>query len=271
MKKNKRLLAIIMLPLAILLTAGFIHRNARATTTRPIPDFDATSDKGFAVVELFTSEGCSSCPPADRALAQLADEYPGQVYVLGFHVDYWNRLGWKDIYSDASYTQRQKEYAERFRLESIYTPEAVVNGQKEFVGSDRQKLQSAVKAELAATTNNSLGLTTGTKGNNVTVQYTIKGSNVTTAGAMLHTALVQSMASSQVLGGENRGLSLQHVNVVRDFQSVPLKNAKTSGSETSGKVELTIPGGLTAKDCKVIAYIQDRSAHITAVEATSIQ
>ena len=271
MKKNK-LLLVIILPLAILLTAGFVRHNAGSTNARPIPDFDAASGKGFAVVELFTSEGCSSCPPADHALAKLADEYPGQVYVLGFHVDYWNRLGWKDIYSDASYTERQKEYAERFRLESIYTPEAVVNGQKEFVGSDQQKLQSAVKAELAATTNNSLGLTATPTGKNVTVQYSIKESNATATDATLHVALVQSSASSQVLRGENQGLRLQHVNVVRDFQSVPLKSAKGSTTPgAAGKVELKIPDGLTAKDCKVIAYIQDRSAHITAAELTSIR
>src|ERR1700743_1770155 len=84
--------------------------------------------KGFAVVELFTSEGCSSCPPADKALAELAAKYPDNVFVLGFHVDYWDRLGWKDIYSGAQYTQRQKDYAQLFKLESIYTPEAVVNG-----------------------------------------------------------------------------------------------------------------------------------------------
>src|SRR5947209_3544323 len=92
-----------------------------------------SSGPGFAVVELFTSEGCSSCPAADETLAKVAREYPENVYVLGFHVDYWDRLGWKDVYSSADYTNRQREYAQQFNLNSIYTPEVVVNGRVEFV------------------------------------------------------------------------------------------------------------------------------------------
>src|SRR5215467_12178917 len=78
--------------------------------------------KGFAVVELFTSEGCSSCPSADVAVARLLNEHNDNIYVLGFHVDYWNYLGWKDNFSDAAYSARQERYGRVFHLESIYTP-----------------------------------------------------------------------------------------------------------------------------------------------------
>src|SRR4051812_5679316 len=86
------------------------------------------SKSGFAVVELFTSEGCSSCPPADEAVANLLASYSANVYVLGFHVDYWNNLGWKDAYSSAGYSQRQQKYGSILHLSSIYTPQAIVNG-----------------------------------------------------------------------------------------------------------------------------------------------
>src|SRR5882757_10188754 len=92
---------------------------------------------GFAVVELFTSEGCSSCPSADALVAAVQKENKDQpVYILAFHVDYWDRLGWKDAFSDAAYSDRQRAYASWLRLSSIYTPQVVVNGRKEFVGSD---------------------------------------------------------------------------------------------------------------------------------------
>ncbi|HXB91874.1 MAG TPA: DUF1223 domain-containing protein [Puia sp.] len=272
--KKIRIFLPIVLPLVIVVVAGFGHRSATGsraagafpafvTSTAVVPHI--LSSAGFAVVELFTSEGCSSCPPADRALAELAGEFPGGVYVLEFHVDYWNRLGWKDIYSDEGYTNRQQEYARVFRLESIYTPEAVVNGHKEMVGSDQRQLQASVKAELEATTNHSLGLVADATEKKVVVQYNTK------EGGILHAALVQLTASSQILGGENKGLHLQHINVVRNFATVDLKNAKDPGSSESGRLELSIPEGITAKDCKVIAFVQDHSSRIVAAEDARIK
>jgi hypothetical protein len=267
MKKILLFLAL-LLPLAALI-AGFVrHSNARASSPRKlsaadIPDF--TDPAGFAVVELFTSEGCSSCPPAEKALAQLAGEYPEQVYPLEFHVDYWNRLGWKDIYSAAGYTQRQQQYAKTFNLESIYTPEAVVNGQKEFVGSEQTKLNAVVRDELSATTNMPLNLTAASpEGDKVIVHYNSKDAGAATT---LQIALVQLHAASQVLGGENEGLHLQHINVVRDFQSVAIR----SGAPVTGNTALRIPEGLTAKDLKVIAFLQNKTGKITSAESTGIR
>jgi hypothetical protein len=101
----------------------------------------AVIEPGFAVVELFTSEGCSSCPAADELAIALSKEYTGNVYFLGYHVDYWNYIGWKDRFSAADHTELQRQYASAFRLNSIYTPQVVINGKREFVGSDQTRLR----------------------------------------------------------------------------------------------------------------------------------
>lgn len=104
-------------------------------------------ESNVAVVELFTSEGCSSCPPADKLLRTIQAESK-DVYVLSYHVDYWDRLGWKDPFSQAAFTERQRDYAQQFNLESIYTPQVVINGVKEFVGSDEQRLRSILTQKI---------------------------------------------------------------------------------------------------------------------------
>src|SRR5438105_829629 len=99
------------------------------------------------VVELFTSQGCSSCPPADALIHGIANDpaMRGRVIPLAFHVDYWDSLGWRDPFSSAEWTQRQARYARTMRLSSAYTPQAVVNGTREFVGSNRSALSAALE------------------------------------------------------------------------------------------------------------------------------
>src|SRR5438270_9575711 len=124
---------------------GFDDAGNKATT------FSA-NEKGFAVIELFTSEGCSSCPAAEKLVASVAAENLTSVFILAYHVDYWNRLGWKDGFSNAAYTARQTRYAEVFNLPSAYTPQIVVNGKTEFVGSNAIKLKSVMRDDLANAT-----------------------------------------------------------------------------------------------------------------------
>ena len=211
---------------------------------------------GFAVVELFTSEGCSSCPPADEAVAELQKEFPDNVFVLGFHVDYWDRLGWKDIYSNKVYTERQSHYADAFSLSSIYTPQVVVNGEKEFVGSNRDRLSSAVRNELAFEPAATISLKTSVDKNNLSVTY----NSTSKEKAIINFALVQLNTDTEVKRGENGGRKLHHINVVRDFKTV---------ETNSGSVNFILPGGLTSKDVKVIAYVQERDG-LKVVGAASL-
>lgn len=221
---------------------------------------DKTVNNGFAVVELFTSEGCSSCPPADDAVAKLLKEYNNNVYVLGYHVDYWDDLGWKDAFSNAAYTNRQKSYARVFKLASIYTPQVVVNGEEQFVGSDNAKLHNAINKDLKQAENETLNISAKAENNRVTVSYNTKSN-----GANLNIALVQLAVQSQVKRGENRGETLHHVNVVRGLQTITLKSI-------SGNITFNLPDGITAKDCNVIAFIQNaNNLKITSAAKTAIQ
>ena len=172
---------------------------------------------GLAVVELFTSEGCSSCPPADEAVRVVAAQHQSGVFILSFHVDYWDRLGWKDPFSSAQYTSRQQDYAKAFRLSSIYTPQVIVNGSEEFVGSDAGRLQQAIHKSLDAGASQPLSVDIKIENNNqVSIKYKLEASGT----SYLNLALVQLHATTQVKAGEHNGLTLNHVNIVRDFVQV---------------------------------------------------
>jgi hypothetical protein len=234
---------------------SFVFSSYKETKTRV--GVDAA---GFAVIELFTSEGCSSCPPADEAVADIVQEYKTNVYVLGFHVDYWNYLGWKDEFSAAAYGQRQSQYADVFGINSIYTPQVIINGKTQFTGSDKNLLHKTVEQELK--NNQPFLIEISAKSSdfkNVFVAYKAGA----TDKAVLNIALVQLHATSVVKRGENEGKRLQHINVVRDF--------KTSSAGT-GTTLLHIPAGLSIKDCKVIAFMQNsKDLHVTSATACIIQ
>ena len=203
---------------------------------------------GFAVVELFTSEGCSSCPAADEVIIELSKEFSNKVYFLGYHVDYWNYLGWKDEFSSKSFTDRQSRYANKFNLSSIYTPQVVVNGKKEFVGSDEDKLRQTINNELRSNPAITIELSAKSdKDNKIEVTYSIT-SNETNKQLMI--ALVQLMATTNVKRGENRGHALKHINIVRDLKMTDKKN---------DSIQFVLPAGLLTKDVKIIGFLQDKN------------
>ena len=208
----------------------------------------AADDKGAVVVELFTSQGCSSCPSADVLLAKLdADAVKsGQaVYCLSFHVDYWNRLGWKDPFSDPFCTQRQVAYAKVLGLQGVYTPQLVVNGADEFVGSDQKRAAKAIEQSLSRETSTKIELKATADGESIAVEYSLKD---VPAGAVLNVAWTQAEAVSHPDRGENDGRKLRHINVVRDFRTVELSVA------SKGKLALN---RLDVETGTVIAFVQE--------------
>lgn len=202
-----------------------------------------------AVVELFTSQGCSSCPSADRLLTETlgeAAQTKQNIIGLSFHVDYWDRLGWKDPFSNHAFTKRQYQYGQHFGLNGVYTPQEVINGQQEFVGSNRAKQSSALKKALGQEATAGVQLSVSAPpGTTRTVTYQLDGN---TTDAVLHVALVSKSVVTTVLRGENEGRKLIHNNVVLDFHTVP--------ASAKGSVTLTLPRGFDPANGAVVAYVQ---------------
>jgi hypothetical protein len=203
--------------------------------------------KGFAVVELYTSEGCSSCPPADELVAKIEKESAGMpVYILAYHVDYWDRLGWKDAFSSADFSKRQNEYARYLHLQSVYTPQIVVNGKTEFVGSQEGTLRNAIRTSLQKPALAALSLSVvKCDKNQVSVKYTAEAAD---KNSVLLIALVQKHAQTKVMRGENAGHTLSHVQIVSKLQRVPLTGQ-------SGIANISIPKG--TENQEVIGFIQN--------------
>lgn len=174
------------------------------------------------VVELFTSQGCSSCPPADALLGDLSKR--NDVLALGFHVDYWDYIGWKDPYASKVATKRQKLYAESFKLSFVYTPQMVVNGVIESVGSDRSAIEAAVeKAKARATAHPSLELERRPDGG-LLVHV---GSAEAKRPATVWLACFDRQRSTVVPRGENAGSTLINYHIVRHFESLGMWKGQT--------------------------------------------
>jgi len=174
------------------------------------------------LVELFTSEGCSSCPPADALLGRLDREQPlrnARIIVLSEHVDYWNNGGWQDRFSSAALTERQNEYADLFKLSDVYTPQMVVNGAVQVNGTDGKAIAAALEKAVASHPI-PLGITSvQVRGKEVTFSLR-SGMPATPGDVNVYAALVDPEDTTKVGGGENHGRTLQHTGVVRVLNRV---------------------------------------------------
>jgi hypothetical protein len=167
--------------------------------------------QGSAVVELFTSQGCSSCPPADRVLGELSTK--PNVVALAFHVDYWDSIGWRDAYSIPSAVERQRRYVQGLGLSSAFTPQAVINGDRSVVGSDKARILSA----LADTTDDAVPVSLEVSDGMLTVNLPERQVRATYS---VFVAAYLPQASTPVGRGENSGRTLQEFNIVRQFRSI---------------------------------------------------
>jgi hypothetical protein len=234
----------------------------------------SASDKGSpripVLLELFTSEGCSSCPPADRLLELLDQKQPvpgADLIVLSEHVDYWDRLGWKDPFSSSLFSERQQEYSYRLRGDGVYTPELVVDGQFGFVGSDGRKASSAIQ-EAMRDPKIPIAMSSVTRdGNQVTVHIEVPAADRSFKGGrgVLYVALADNRAESQVPRGENAGRSLAHVGVVRVLKQVGTIDLEAA---TARNVMVAIKPGTGANGSRLVAFIQDaKTGRVLAVTA----
>jgi hypothetical protein len=233
--------------LSIIATLATVYALA---SSGPKPgQIQATQNAPVAVLELFTSEGCSSCPPADKLLTETiekADAKGQAVYALSFHVDYWNRLGWKDPFSEAQFSTRQRDYARQFNTASVYTPQVVLNGQYEFVGSNKARLSTLLAQALNQSSSVGVALSTTGRGDELTVNYALTGG---LAGNVVNIAVVSQHESRDVNRGENSGRKLVHNNVVRVFETRP--------ATAKGSLKLNLPDKFDRANGAVIAYVQN--------------
>jgi hypothetical protein len=207
------------------------------------------------VLELFTSEGCSSCPPADSLLADLdhTQSIAGvDLIVLSEHVDYWNRLGWSDPYSSAMFSQRQQKYALKLGLDDIYTPQAVVDGQAETVGSNAAKVNKAI-TKAAQQVKIPLSLTATAADGKIQVHVQWSGAEKLSWHAVVYLAVAQNEALSHVKAGENSGRELKHVAVVRS-----LTEAGTLSDKTPFSKEATLSYDPQWGSVRIVAFVQEK-------------
>ena len=179
-----------------------------------------SSSRNPVLVELFTSEGCSDCPPADALLAELdAKQFVprAQAIVLSEHVTYWNHLGWRDPFSFEAMDERQSHYAQQFALDSVYTPQMVVDGAAQFVGSNAAQLNRAVAHEAAAP-KIEIAIGDPHRVSDGSVEFSARADAPGSKGATLIAALAENATHSEVARGENAGRTLHHVAVVRSLK-----------------------------------------------------
>jgi hypothetical protein len=223
------------------------------SSSKKITENTATNSDSFVVLELFTSQGCSSCPSAD----ELVGEYRNNpnVITLSFHVDYWNRLGWVDTFSNAAYSQRQRDYAEQLNLDGVYTPQLVVNGTTEFVGSNKSRVGAAVNTITSKENTSNISITElAVNGDKLNVKFS---STSVTKKIFYSVVLVQNEATTFIKHGENKGVKLTNYTIVRDL----VKVNKTDAAENVN-ANLLLPKGFTKKEYAIVILEQESNGKV---------
>jgi hypothetical protein len=224
------------------------------------------------LVELFTSQGCSSCPPADKLLSALRSDpqMAGRVIPLAFHVDYWNRIGWEDPFSSAEWTGRQQRYARALGNGSrVYTPQLVVNGREDCVGSNQGDVRSRVGTALQGPALGRVSLAAAPAGEAVTVRV-----EAAVAGAGLErdldvlVALYENGLVTEVGSGENARRTLRNDYVVRRLRKAFVLSP-AAGSRQAGEVTLPLDRAWKRANLGVVAFLQDPAT--LAVHGAAVQ
>lgn len=237
------------------------------------PDLKSSNSEGResrtpVVVELFTSEGCSDCPPADKLLSWLAKSQPVknvEIIPLSEHVDYWNHLGWSDPYSSSALSERQRDYSNSLRSE-VYTPQMIVDGTVEFVGSDADKALRAISSELHTpkVTVNIQPISPASARERNSVPFSVRVQKLTLLGAkakgLVFIAVTEDNLQSSVVRGENSGRTLAHTAVVRELKKIGELDAR---SDAGFVVEPTIEISTKWKrqDLRAIAFVEGQVSH----------
>ena len=247
-----------------------VLRRAHSQNERTNPNLPVRP----VVVELFTSEGCSSCPPADALLAKLDHEQRlgnAEIIALEEHVDYWDQLGWRDPFSSAQWTERQQDYAAVFRNDGVYTPQMVVDGRAEFVGSSQSRARSAIaeavrepKAEVTL-----LDRPTAEGKTHVSVAVKMVPTREPQK-AQVWLAVTETGLHSSVSRGENAGEDLHHAAVVRSLRKVG-ETAPNRDAAYSGEHDVQLDSRWKKDNLRVVAFVQDaKTRHILGAASVRV-
>jgi hypothetical protein len=244
-----------------LLCLALWHRTAAAPgATVPI------------LVELFTAEGCSSCPAADVLLEKMIESQPAtgvELVGLGEHVDYWDNLGWKDRFSSAKLTARQQGYAARFKTGDVYTPQMIVDGREAFVGSDLNAARRAIESASGLPHGVIHAAIETSTGNTLAVSVAATQLPPVTPGdhAEIVVAIIEDGLRTEVKRGENQGRTLTHAAVVRTLQVI----GEASGDASTSRARFTLSSDWRRDSLKIVAFAQERgSRRVLATVALAV-
>lgn len=241
-----------------LVFAGLSQAQAGSATTARIP----------ILVELFTSEGCSDCPPADAFLQDL-DQQPFptlEMIVLSEHVDYWNHDGWKDPYSSSFFTERQITYQKEFSLKTPYTPQMVIDGSAQVVGSRREAAADAFnKAAAAPKIALRLSGVSVDSGNNLHAH--IETATPVDEKADVYLAIALNHAEQQVSAGENKGRTISHTGVVRTISKV---GSIRKNQAFAQDVHLKLPSSTLPNNLRIVAFVQQGQGKVLGATMQSL-
>jgi hypothetical protein len=245
------------LALACLLLLSGTYSNS----TQSVNAVSSAAGSTAVLVELFTSEGCSSCPPADKLLIDLDRNVVKSgvtLITLSEHVDYWNRFGWKDPFSSAQYSQRQADYSKALKFDDVYTPQMIVDGTSAFVGSQRQAALAAIeKAASLPKANLQIAVDAAPNGSaniSIKIDSVPEVSRGDKAEVML--AVAESDLLSKVSRGENAGRQITHTAVTRKLVKIGTVDGSSFSAEPNLKVDPTWKRSAT----KVVVFLQERNS-----------
>lgn len=207
----KNIVSPFLLP-GLLMATLFLCKPEKANTLESGITDTGEAFEPVVVLQLFTSQGCSSCPPADALLKRL-EESPGHesLFCVAYHVDYWDYIGWEDPFSRPGYTEKQKMYAAKFRNSRVYTPQMVINGKEHLVGSDATRITSRIREYRKEPSSNSIKVTAGSiNASDLRLDYEVLGP---LSGRKIRAVLVLDESITNVKRGENRDKSLINTNI----------------------------------------------------------
>lgn len=242
--------------IAILSFFGLITYSFEKTAvSATAPKISQTKSKTPVLVELFTSEGCATCPPVERNLAALQKEQSNpdaEIITLALHVDYWNKMGWTDKYSSPLHSQRQMIYGQKFKIGQIYTPQMVVDGTKQLVGNKLNDVQKAI-TELAKIQKAIVELSLA--GDNLKLKITDIPKH---ENASVFLAIAEDNLTTKVERGENSGHALPHISVVRQLKTLGKVLAQDIEFETETALE--IQPDWKRGDLKIVVFLQENQS-----------